>query len=82
MNPQHLPIHFTFGNIIYKVSYTIADDIADVFTRPVEIPSSGIPYSFDISTKQFKYRELVHIPQNTRFIDALTDFLNEHIILS
>lgn len=81
MTHQQIPVPFEYGNILYKVSYTIVDNIADVVTQPVELPGTGIPYSFDISGKNFRYRDLTGESKNTRLMDALTDFLTQHVAL-
>lgn len=81
MTQQQIPTRFTFGNIVYEVSYTISGNIADVVTRPVEIPGSGLPYTFDISKKTFEFRELVQVSHSTTFVNALTEFLNTNIHL-
>lgn len=83
MTHLQIPEHFTYGNIVYEVAYTIADNTADVITRPVEIPdSTGVPYSFDISNGAFIYHDrLADEKHNTVFISALTTFLNNHVAL-
>lgn len=82
MKQQQIPTHFTFGNIKYEVNYTITDTIADVTTRPVDIPGIGLPYVFDISNHSFIYHDLLsNDKSNTVFISALTTFLNNNVPL-